>query len=519
MGRKRGRKLTPAPDAAAAPPARSWTAWLIPDLSLTAALAAVAYCLFVLRAPSRMFADSDGGWHIVVGEQILATGQIPHSDTFSFLATGRPWYAWEWAAEIVMGLFHKWQGMSGVVLLFTMTIGVVIWMCFRLHLRMGGDFFLALAMASPLVTTAQIHWLARPHVLSYLFLLGFLFYFERAGERFRARDALALAVGAALWAGVHGSFPLAIALALLYSAGYAARAVLWKDLDAALEWRRARWFLLAAACAAGGSLINPYGVELHKHVASFSTATEITSRIQEWRAFDFGRTESGQIVIVAALGGLGALLALRQRNTPHALAAAFVVALGLKSARGLPILALVALPMANAAITRALQGRKGALGWLMKLSADLRSLDRDHHGAALAPLAALGALAWLLQPAVIAETGFPGALYPVKADATIARLPASSRICTSSLFGGYYIYRFRGQRKIWIDGRADYFGLEPYVQFERIALSKSGSREALERVGFTHAVLENRAPGTRALEEAGWRRLYRDESFTVLEKP
>lgn len=122
------------------------------------------------------------------GERILATGNIPHSDPFSFLQTGHTWYAWEWLSDILMALFHRWQGLTGVVFLFTVCIGLAIWLCFRLHRSLGGDFFLACVMASPLVATAQMHWLARPHVLSYLFLLGTVFYFERAADRFRVRD-------------------------------------------------------------------------------------------------------------------------------------------------------------------------------------------------------------------------------------------------------------------------------------------------------------------------------------------
>ncbi len=147
-------------------------AWFLPDLSLTAALAAVAFCLFIFDAPRRLFTDSDPGWHIVAGEQILATGRVPHGDSFSFLHTGRVWYAHEWGSEVLMALFHRWQGLTGVVFLFTVAIGAAIWLCFRLHLMLGGDFFLACVMASPLVATAWTHWLARPHVLSYLFLLG-----------------------------------------------------------------------------------------------------------------------------------------------------------------------------------------------------------------------------------------------------------------------------------------------------------------------------------------------------------
>jgi hypothetical protein len=470
-------------------------AWAVPDLSLTAALASVIFCLGLYQAPGRLFADSDPGWHILTGELILTTGRIPHSDPFSFLQTGHAWYAWEWASEILMALFHRWQGLTGVVFLFTMCIGLSIWLCFRLHRKLGGDFFLACVMASPLVATARLHWLARPHVLSYLFLLGTMFYFERAAGRFRVRDGLALGLGTAVWAGVHGSFPTAIALALLYAAGHAARAVCWRDLDSAEEWRRARWFILAALCAGAGSLLNPYGLAMHRHIFEFTLHPELRGAILEWEPFDFAHPGGGPALITAALGGLGALLALRQRNVPHFLAIGFLMAMGLKFARGLPVLALLGMPLANAAITRALESSKSAfLRWLMGISAELRRLDRDQHGGALAAVAALAVFGWLQQPAVQARTGFSPEIYPAGAYETIAGLPASSRIFASPVDGGYICYRSDGARKIWIDGREDYFGPAPYLQFQQILSTKPGWKETLREVGFTHAVLDVRGP-------------------------
>ena len=141
MARKRGRLVRPAAAVTGPPEGRSWTAWAVPDLSLTAALAGVVFCLFIYHAPWRLFSDSDPGWHILTGERILATGKIPHSDPFSFLQTGHPWYAWEWLSDILMALFHRWQGLTGVVFLFTVCIGLAIWLCFRLHRSLGGDFF------------------------------------------------------------------------------------------------------------------------------------------------------------------------------------------------------------------------------------------------------------------------------------------------------------------------------------------------------------------------------------------
>ena len=518
MARKRDRLARPAP-AAIPPPERSWTAWAVPDLSLTAALAGVVFCLFVYQAPWRLFADSDPGWHIVSGERILTTGRIPHSDPFSFLQTGHTWYAYEWLSEIVMALFHRWQGLTGVVFLFTMAIGLTIWLCFRLHLRLGGDFFLACLMASPLVATARVHWLARHHVLSYLFLLGTVLYFARAPSRFRLRDGLVLGLGTAVWAGVHGSFPMLIALALLYAAGHAARAVLWKGMDGAEERRRAVWFLLAALCGALGSLLNPYGLALHRHLLEFTFRPELRGAILEWEPYDFAHAGTGQILITAALGGLGALLALRQRNVPHALVIAFLVALGLKSGRGLPVLALLGLPLANAAITRTLETGKGALlRRLMGVSAELRRLDRDQHGAALAALAAVAVLVWLHQPSVMAGTGFSPQTYPAAAYETVAELPASSRIFASAIDGGYICYRSNGARKIWIDGRVDYFGPPPYLQYWQILRTKPGWEDTLQAVGFTHAVIGIGSPLAAALEQAGWRPLYRDSRTVVLER-
>jgi hypothetical protein len=520
VARKRGRPVRPAPAVTGPLHGRSWTAWAVPDLSLTAALAGVVFCLFVYHAPWRLFSDSDPGWHILTGERILATGKIPYSDPFSFLQTGHTWYAWEWLSDILMALFHRWQGLTGVVFLFTACIGLAIWLCFRLHRRLGGDFFLACVMASPLVATAQMHWLARPHVLSYLFLLGTVFYFERAAERFRVRDGLVLGIGTAVWAGVHGSFPMAIALALLYAAGHAARAVLWKDLNTAAEWRRTRWFLLAALCAGAGSLVNPYGLALHRHLLEFALRPELRGAVEEWEPLDFARAGTGQILITVALGGAGALLALRQRNLPHALVIAFLAVVGLKSARGLPVLALLGLPLANAAITRTLEGGKGAmLRGLMGVSAELRRLDRQQHGGALAALAVLAVFGYLHQPEVQARTGFLPETYPAGAYETIAGLPASSRIFASPIDGGYICYRSNGTRKIWIDGRVDYFGPAPYLRYEQILGAKPGWEEAVREVGFTHAVLENGPPLAAALNQSGWRQLYRDARVVVLERP
>ena len=66
---------------------------------------------------------------------------------------------------------HRSLGLNGVAVFYATAIAAGVWLWFRLHWALGGNFLIACAMAPLLLSTCNIHWLARPHVLSWLFLL------------------------------------------------------------------------------------------------------------------------------------------------------------------------------------------------------------------------------------------------------------------------------------------------------------------------------------------------------------
>ena len=138
------------------------------------------FCLFVYDAGTVFFRDSDTGWHIRNGERILARHALPRTDPFSFSKSGQPWFAWEWGADILMGAIYRLSGLRGLTALFALAIAAGIWLCCRLHAAAGGDYFILALLAPLTVTASSLHWLARPHVLSWLFLLAALLYAERA---------------------------------------------------------------------------------------------------------------------------------------------------------------------------------------------------------------------------------------------------------------------------------------------------------------------------------------------------
>jgi hypothetical protein len=495
----------------------------LPDMATLMAVLTLAFCLFVYNGGRKLFRDSDTGWHIRTGERILETHALPSSDPYSFSRPGASWMAWEWGSDVLMGEAHRVDGLRGVTALFALAIAACTWMWFRLHWTVGGNFYIACAMMPPMINTASLHWLARPHVFSWLFLIGAVWYAEKAPFRFGWRQALAIGAATSLWANLHASFFFAPVVALIYAASHFIRPLIW-DFDRTSEFSRARWFLLAAGAAAAGSFVNPCGWRLHAHVAAYLLNGELLDRVAEFQSFNFHAAGSWQLLLTLALAAMGGTLALTQKNVAHFLLAAMFCLAALRSARTLPLVALLILPLANAAFTnglRAMPGlRPGVSRWLehaMLYAHRTWTLDRRLNGAPFAIVAVALLLLALRIPTAAARIGFSPDEFPVDAAATIEALPADARIFAPDKFGGYLIYRFNGARKVYFDGRSDFYGAEFMKRYIEILEVRPGWQAIFNAQHFTHALVPNRYSLGAALDQAGWKTIYKDSVCTLLE--
>jgi hypothetical protein len=456
-------------------------------VALVAATVTLFYCLFLFQGYQKLFRDSDAGWHIRTGEAILATGHLPRTDPYSFSRAGRPWFAWEWTADVLAGAAHLAAGLSGVALLYGVAIGASVWLWFRLHWAAGGNFFVACAMAPLMLTTCSLHWMARPHVLGWLFLIAAVTWGERcrtglpacpSESGLRALDKpgglsyIWVAVFMIAWANIHASFFLGFLVAALYTPR----------------------MLPVAICA---PLVNPYGWHLYQHVWRYLTDSELLARIGEFQSFDYHTSGAWQVMGVAILGIAGGTLAVMERRWARAGLALVISAMALRSARGLPLAALILLPLANGAI------KPGAY------VTRLRALDARFSGIALVPALVLGAWAMLR----VLPVGFPRDQFPVDA---YPHIPAEARLFAPDKFGGYLIYRSNGTRKVFFDGRSDFYGAEFLKEYGRMVQLRPGWQGLWNRWGFTHALMPVDFPLVPALEQLGWREMYRDGTAVLL---
>jgi hypothetical protein len=299
--------------------------------------------------------------------------------------------------------------------------------------------------------------------------------------------------------------------------------LIW-DLNKAEEFSRVRWFLLAAAAALAGSFVNPYGWRLHAHLASYLMDGELLDRVAEFQSFNFHAAGSAQIVATLAIAAVGGTLALTQKNVGHFLLVAMLCVAALRSARALPLVALLILPLANAAFCNALRAmhelRPGFSRWLdhaMIYGHRTLMLDRRLNGAPFAIVAIAALLFALRIPAAAVRIGFPADEFPVAASDAIEKLPVDTRLFAPDKYGGYLIYRFDGSRKVYFDGRSDFYSAAFMKQYIELVEVRPGWQEILRTQHFTHALLPIRYSLGAALDQAGWKTLYRDNVCTLLE--
>src|ERR1051326_4928614 len=160
----------------------SLAVWLLPNLLAVVFAVTLLQVLFLSAGMPRLFHDSDTGWHIRNGETILRTASVPRTDIFSYTREGGSWLSWEWLSDALIGASHRIVGLRGVALVAAADIAFAVYSAARLAVSLGGNLFFTAAGSVLLMGVTSMHWLARPHLFSWILALVFLSIAERVRQ-------------------------------------------------------------------------------------------------------------------------------------------------------------------------------------------------------------------------------------------------------------------------------------------------------------------------------------------------
>jgi len=234
-----------------------------------------------VNAGQHLLDDADTGFHIRGGEYMLETRSIPAHDPFSFSAKPLPWSTHEWLSAAGMGLLRQVFGLTGVVLFFALLISLVYSVLFKSVRASGRNILLDLAIILLVIGSSRLHWLARPHIISYLLLIAW--YFLLDSYQYRRKNLLyLLPLVMLLWVNVHGSFVLGIVLLSIYLACNFARGYLTRADERGFYKEKARGLLPATVACLLVILVNPKGFHVFAFPFEMLSHRFAMDNINEW---------------------------------------------------------------------------------------------------------------------------------------------------------------------------------------------------------------------------------------------
>jgi hypothetical protein len=493
---------------------------LLPSIGDFAWLLPILFLFVRMNGARTLLGDGDTGWHIRTGEWILAQGRVPRQDIFSFTRPDQIWYAWEWLSDVLMGWLHQVGGMQAVLLGAIVVICLTFALLYRLVLRKCGSTLIAFVLTGIAAAGSSIHWLARPHLFTMLFLVIFYSILEDG----RMRLLFILPAASVIWTNLHGGFLAGILLICAYAGGGLIAALVAQRSDDrhAATGRFWRYGLAALGCFAA-SFINPYGWHLHAQLVRFLTNPAYFQNVAEFVSISFRHPLAPFFELMLLLGAATAFWSVMQKRFVSFLLLAGFSHLALLSIRNIPLFMIIAAPAVGLALTEWLRLFEAdtagsplhrVFRTIDSLSARLTAADAGPHWHVVGPIAIfmLGEMMYGHAPSPHFQAEYDPASFPV---AALTALRDSDRIFSSDTWGGYLVYR-RYPAKVFVDGRADFYG----PAFEAECADVMGARYNWEAVLATHGVdtvlLAVDAPLSSALKGSpNWRVVY-DDSVAII---
>lgn len=459
-----------------------WGKLFIPSLSDFFFLAVTLWMFASGQGWNQLLIDGDTGWHIRTGEYILDHHAVPVTDLFSFSKAGEPWFAWEWLADVIYAALFRSMGLKGVVLLSGLMISLIATIILRHMLWRKANLFLSLAVTLFCAAAASIHYHARPHLFTLLLLVITMWMLDR--DRLSPSWHVWLLIPlTALWTNLHGGFLLMIAITGLLSAGTMVE-TFWRGDR---PWSSAfRYPALLAGCSLA-TVVNPYGIGLHKHAVEYLRSNWIKDMVEEFHSPNFHSESMLYFEILLMLGFVVAAGILRRRRVVEPLWIAYFAHTALASARHVTIYVLLAGPIIAIEATR----------WWLEWSKDQSRKSLPAILNQLAEEMGIGFRWASIWPAVLAlglvfighpiqwPTDFSDERFPAKIVSANRNQIASARVLTSDQWGDYLIFQLYPAAKVFMDGRSDFYGEELGKEYLAVLQGQYNWRAILAKYKFS----------------------------------
>ncbi|HEY9680704.1 MAG TPA: hypothetical protein V6C86_03840 [Oculatellaceae cyanobacterium] len=536
---------------------------LLPDVGDIIFLAVIFLTLFL--RPNLVFGDGSTGWHLATGDYVLDHNFLPPStDLFSWTKSGEPWVAYEWLSDTIMAIFVRVGGLPLLGVAVCSMIASISLLIYEKMRREGCHFFTALWLTIVGALASAVHWLARPHLFTFL---GIYIFSTRLEDRYKgtvngARFYLPISLYMLIWVNCHPGFLFGLALIGLYAACSLVAAAVYAA-EKRLEFLgKAKDFVIAFASCVAISFINPYGIKLYEYILQYFKDSEVIQATNEFLPPNFhGQLSPLCLAVLYAALILGLAIGRRRLTFAKLMACLVFAFLALLSVRHMPLFSIIALPAIGELFARVrpisqAQNIAGAedgdsplpmAGWWQAVVSKFREIGEgfnENEALCQSHIVSIGAVVLLSLVAIFGKSTqivtstfdpedkpmFQEQVAPGKPAGTLnylfeherkGDLKPESGISYDN-WGGYLFWMGQRQsppivQKVFIDDRADFYGETHYKKYALVSQVDPGFDTLLKDYKLNWVLFPFNSRIVDALKKSpDWQEAARDKASVLM---
>jgi len=423
-------------------------------------LAVIGLFIFIFLFCITKVADPDIGWWIKSGEYIFTQRNIPLKDIFTYTVPERVWVIQGWLATVFFYLIYSVTGIEGLTIFKALLIVLTFMVLLKLMLRKKMSYPLSILLLTLAVLLARHRFIfaSRPLIFKYPFMVLFLYllsdYVENVEEPSKSKKRLLLLLPVLMlfWTNLHGSFYAGYIIICAFIGGEFVKNLV---LHRKIIDRKLGFLLFVLLLTVVVSLVNPYGLYLHQWNVELFTKTSLLRTIVNEEFLPPSITDYPLFWFSLILISVSFLFTLRKFNrTTFFLFLPFAY-LAVKGVRYIGLFAVTSAPVLGENLNLLFRSER-----IRRLSAKIQPfiIDRTYWIRIFTNILLLLLMVYLFFFIFSPRREFKWGLgiqrgyTPDGAIEFVEKNGISGNLYNSEEFGGYIIWRWYPQRKIFILG-------------------------------------------------------------------
>jgi len=469
----------------------------------------IAVLMISLASGQKMLSlDSDLGRHLTLGSYMLDERIIPTRDLLSHTRTGLSRPPYEWLSQLLFTLAYRLMGLDGVILLTSFIIATTFILVYKFADHRSGSPLSALIFVLIAVGASSIHWLPRPHILTFLLLAIWIEQLDKlakGGQVAIYRFPLIML----LWANLHGGFIFGILAWVAYFGGW-----LWETWYGNSNINLGKNLLIVGVSSLVATIITP---DLwHNWDAVLNNrSTFILNRTVETMRPNLIDSSVLPYTLVLFLTILLFTLNWRNIKTNHLFLLTGFGVMSLLMARNIPLFTIACIPIL-AGLTQNYFSKFKAWKEINERYAGFSSTSRQYIWPAVFMVLAVTSFAYIHFSKGQHVYQFDPTVFPVDAVNFLEENPPEGNMFNEFNWGGYLLYRLWPRYNVFLDSQSDFYGESLMREYDQSMNAGSDWQDLLQKRQVDWMIIPVNSPlATAITNNTNWKIVYNDNTALI----